>query len=701
VVRERWQRKHGPEQLIEGGLSDPYALYVVDLDADGDLDVTVTSFFEQKAFWYANDGSGGFGSQQLVADEFSSIQSVYPGDFDGDGDPDLVVSAGAFSKVAWYSNDGSGGFGAQQPLSLSYLIWACDVRAADIDGDSDIDIFVANKLGRLSHAWFENDGTGAFSAAIPISTWVATSREIDAADLDGDGDLDIVTSGSSGGEFAWERNPGTNPWVSDTDGDGLDDGDEVHVHGSDPNLIDTDGDGLEDGDEVNIHGTDPSSIDTDQDGLSDPDEVANLYGTSALNPDTDADGLLDGDEVLVLGTDPTNEDSDGDLILDADEDSDDDGLSNALELYTWETDPLDPDTDGDGLSDGDEIVAGTDPLDPNDPGPDPVPGSATFIGLGDLAGGGNHSIAFSVSGDGSTVVGFSVSASGIEAFRWTSDGGMVGLGDLPGGNFSSNARGVSADGSVIVGGSYDALGLAPFGWTSGGGMIKLGVAGLSAGSSAIAVSDDGETVVGWGEFPPQSPWSYWICCVGLRWTGDLGSLGAWVAEEIVPSFATDVSADGSMIVGVGTTDYTCGGSDYCGEEAFRWTSGGGLEGLGDFPGGFPSSASAVSGDGSTIVGSSEEVHDDVFIWDAGNGMRLLSQVLTAQGADLTGWELREATDVSNDGLVIVGWGVNPSGEAEAWHAVLGALLSVPLMGPIGAILLCAVLGSVGLRELHG
>ena len=48
-------------------------------------------------------------------------------------------------------------------------------------------------------------------------------------------------------------------------------------------------------------------------------------------------------------------------------------------------------------------------------------------------------------------MGYSDSASGNEAFRWTSSGGMVGLGDLPGGGFSSDAFGVSYDGSVVVG----------------------------------------------------------------------------------------------------------------------------------------------------------------------------------------------------------------------------------------------------------
>jgi hypothetical protein len=59
----------------------------------------------------------------------------------------------------------------------------------------------------------------------------------------------------------------------DSDGDGLNDWDEVHVHHTDPNNADTDGDGLSDADELNVYGTDPTITDTDGDGSDDKLEV--------------------------------------------------------------------------------------------------------------------------------------------------------------------------------------------------------------------------------------------------------------------------------------------------------------------------------------------------------------------------------------------------------------------------------------------
>lgn len=97
----------------------------------------------------------------------------------------------------------------------------------------------------------------------------------------------------------WERKHGLIVGIKDDqedpDEDGLTNFEEFQLV-TDPQNPDTDGDGLNDGDEVHTHHTNPLSSDTDVDGLTDGEEI-NIYGTNPLLGDTDGDGFLDGLEV--------------------------------------------------------------------------------------------------------------------------------------------------------------------------------------------------------------------------------------------------------------------------------------------------------------------------------------------------------------------------------------------------------------------
>ena len=200
-------------------------------------------------------------------------------------------------------------------------------------------------------------------------------------------------------------------------------------------------------------------------------------------------------------------------------------------------------------------------------------------------------------------------------FRWLPARGIAGLPGLPVAVVRCAARAVSADGAVVVGESrHNLTTTRRFRFHADTGLIQLGV--LPGDSSSVA---DG------------------------------------------------VSADGSVIVG------SSSGAD---TQAFRWTQETGMIGLGTLPGGSRNSrARGVSADGSVIVGQCYgEAGFEAFIWDATNGMRSVRQVLVSQfglGANLRGWKLRAATAVSADGSVVVGYGMNPDGNQEAWIARLG------------------------------
>jgi hypothetical protein len=120
--------------------------------------------------------------------------------------------------------------------------------------------------------------------------------------------IKVTTQGSTVGDGipdSWKIAHGfstTDPGVAgaDPDHDGLTNLQEFQL-GTDPNNSDTDGDGISDGDEVNKFHTNPLNPDTDGDGI--PDGLEIKLGTNPLNPDTDGDGIPDGIE-LKLGLDP-------------------------------------------------------------------------------------------------------------------------------------------------------------------------------------------------------------------------------------------------------------------------------------------------------------------------------------------------------------------------------------------------------------
>ena len=307
--------------------------------------------------------------------------------------------------------------------------------------------------------------------------------------------------------------------------------------------------------------------------------------------------------------------------------------------------------------------------------------------LGDLFGGLGRSLATGVSGNGSTVVGFSISdVATPEAFVWTAAGGLRGLDLLSGGvaPLFSEALAISADGSTIVG-RGSSLGIeawfsdAPNGPLTGLGDLTGGVGG--ADSAATAVSADGSIAVGWGEDTQGQKAVRWSLPGGsaqIIGEGDLpGGPGSPLAA------ATGVSADGAVVVGWGTQSL--------GIEAFIWDAAGGLRGLGDLPGGrFESEATGVSGDGSLVVGWSNTAANrtgtEAFIWDATNGMRSLEVVLTAEGVDLSGWDLVEANAISRDGTTIVGQALNPEDTLEAFVAVIPVPEPEPLALGLAALL---------------
>lgn len=185
--------------------TNPLSVYAADIDGDGDVDILSASADDNKIAWYKNiDGQGTYGEQLLISTEALSATSVFAFDIDGDSDIDVVSGSFYDNKIAWYENlDGQGTFGNQQIISIT-AAGANHIVIADIDGDGDGDV-LASLNYRIS--WYENiDGLGNFGPEVIINETVELARSVFAADIDGDGDLDVLSGAAGGNQLSWYEN---------------------------------------------------------------------------------------------------------------------------------------------------------------------------------------------------------------------------------------------------------------------------------------------------------------------------------------------------------------------------------------------------------------------------------------------------------------------------------------------------------------
>ncbi len=290
-----------------------------------------------------------------------------------------------------------------------------------------------------------------------------------------------------------------------------------------------------------------------------------------------------------------------------------------------------------------------------------VPGRAQTLQVIPPLSGDKVFVANAVSPDGSVVVGGSFGTQ-MQAAQWTAAGGTAGLGYLSGLIGNSYSAGLNFSGSLIFGGSESSDGnsVEAFVWSSSGGMSSLGLP-AAEGSVAAAANRDGTVVVGYHGTTSTNG------IVAFRWTAAMGFVDLGMLAGDDGSFASSVSADGSVVAGISanSTDNT--------QQAFVWTQAGGMVGLGYLSGDNISAAYGANADGSVVVGMSAAqaignllpsvIH--AFRWTASTGMVNLGTLSGDSGAI--------ATAVSADGSVVVGQssGTSQGSRAILWTAKTG------------------------------
>lgn len=216
------------------GVDNPFNLSAIstysspvfaDMDGDLDLDILNGSDDDGLIYYYENTGTpiapnfatgvvNTFGLDTIP--NRSSIPFLTVGDLDGDGDLDVMRGSSEYGNFWYYENTGTvltAGFAApqQNPFNIDSLIEYVVPSLADMDDDGDLDMVVGDSYGNLRY--YENTGTSTQpSFAAPQMNpfnWTSGNEFINlsTADVDQDGDIDVM--GNAYGGWRYYQNNGT------------------------------------------------------------------------------------------------------------------------------------------------------------------------------------------------------------------------------------------------------------------------------------------------------------------------------------------------------------------------------------------------------------------------------------------------------------------------------------------------------------
>jgi len=254
----------GTASFIDSGQSlgsaTGWHVAVGDLDLDGDLDAFVTNLkvsgqpAQDSRVWINQGGQQGGtpGQFQENGQLFSSTRhhDIALGDLDGDGDLDAFLGNSSGSANTIFVNQGGlqGGTLGQfadsgQLLGDSYTR---GVALGDLDGDGDLDAFIANRQAEPNTVWINQGGDQAGVEGIFADSGqllgLSTSYDVKLGDLDGDGDLDAYVANH--GSFAVDDGEPNTVWTNDGTGTFTDSGQALgDLSSRSVTLGDIDGDG--------------------------------------------------------------------------------------------------------------------------------------------------------------------------------------------------------------------------------------------------------------------------------------------------------------------------------------------------------------------------------------------------------------------------------------------------------------------------
>jgi hypothetical protein len=193
-----------PQKIITSTLSNAQNGLIADLNNDGKNDVVALSnLYEaadiKKIVQYLNSDSGNFAAEQVIYSSLIYIGKMETIDVDNDGDLDLVCSFDS-GDIKVFKNNGNATYAAPTSFadSAGYFV------PTDVDNDGDLDLIVSTTT---SFFWLENtNGLGNYSVKHPVAMNLALPRKFVVGDINNDGLKEVIYANNNLGRITINAN---------------------------------------------------------------------------------------------------------------------------------------------------------------------------------------------------------------------------------------------------------------------------------------------------------------------------------------------------------------------------------------------------------------------------------------------------------------------------------------------------------------
>ena len=192
---------------VDDNFAVAYSVCAADVDGDGDMDVLGSSWEDHDITWWENNnGAGTDWTEHVVDGDFGTAFCVYAADVDGDDDIDVLGASNSLYDITWWENTNGAGTAWTEHTIDGDFKYARHVYAEDIDGDDDMDVLGVS-LGNDDITWWENNnGVGTNWTEHTIDGGFSDPEWVYAADVDGDTDMDVIGAGEGVDAVSWWEN---------------------------------------------------------------------------------------------------------------------------------------------------------------------------------------------------------------------------------------------------------------------------------------------------------------------------------------------------------------------------------------------------------------------------------------------------------------------------------------------------------------